>query len=204
VSTDGLRDFRGVFSFASGTSFHHQIFPDATLSLGFSASAMHWLSRLPATLGDHVHAVTARGAVRDAFAAQAAADWETILLHRARELVPGGQLVFANFCIDDAGRYSGATGERNLFETLARLWRALHVSTYGRLDAAFNNAGVNSDSAAFLETSDDEFERVMNVNLRGVWNCMKGELRQMMAQGSGAIVNCSSIGGLKGSRGRSA
>ena len=78
------------------------------------------------------------------------------------------------------------------------------VSTYGRLDAAFNNAGVNSEAAAFLETSDDEFERVMNVNLRGVWNCMKGELRQMMAQGSGAIVNCSSIGGLKGSRGRSA
>ena len=72
------------------------------------------------------------------------------------------------------------------------------VSTYGRLDAAFNNAGVNSEAAAFLETSDDEFERVMSVNLRGVWNCMKGELRQMMAQGSGAIVNCSSIGGFKG------
>ena len=63
---------------------------------------------------------------------------------------------------------------------------------------------MNSEAAAFLETSDDEFERVMNVNLRGVWNCMKSELRQMMAQGSGAIVNCSSIGGLKGSRGRSA
>ena len=78
------------------------------------------------------------------------------------------------------------------------------ISTYGRLDAAFNNAGVNSDAADLLDISDDEFERVMNVNLRGVWNCMKGELRQMMAQGSGAIVNCSSIGGLKGSRGRSA
>lgn len=78
------------------------------------------------------------------------------------------------------------------------------VSTYGRLDAAFNNAGVNSEGAAFLETSDDEFDRVLNVNLRGVWNCMKGEVRQMMAQGSGAIVNYSSIGGLKGSIGRSA
>jgi len=77
------------------------------------------------------------------------------------------------------------------------------VRSYGRHDAAFNNAGVNSEPAALLETSDDEFDRVMNVNLRGVWNCMKSELRQMMAQGSGAIVNCSSIGGLKGSRGRS-
>jgi NAD(P)-dependent dehydrogenase (short-subunit alcohol dehydrogenase family) len=78
------------------------------------------------------------------------------------------------------------------------------VSTYGRLDAAFNNAGVNSEAATFLEISDNEFERVMAVNLRGVWNCMKGEVRQMMAQGNGAIVNCSSIGGLKGSRGRGA
>lgn len=84
----------------------------------------------------------------------------------------------------------------------AMIERAL--SAFGRLDAAFNNAGVNCEAAPFLETSDDEFERVMNVNLRGVWNCMKGELRQMLAQGSGAIVNCSSIGGLKGSRGRSA
>jgi NAD(P)-dependent dehydrogenase (short-subunit alcohol dehydrogenase family) len=78
------------------------------------------------------------------------------------------------------------------------------VDTYGRLDAAFNNAGVNSDSAPLLETDDDEFERVINVNLRGVWHCMKAELRQMTTQGSGAIVNCSSIGGMVGSKGRSA
>jgi NAD(P)-dependent dehydrogenase (short-subunit alcohol dehydrogenase family) len=65
------------------------------------------------------------------------------------------------------------------------------VSTFGRLDAAFNNAGVNSQTAAFLETSDEEFEHVVSINLRGVWNCMKGEIHQMMAQGSGAIVNCS-------------
>jgi NAD(P)-dependent dehydrogenase (short-subunit alcohol dehydrogenase family) len=76
--------------------------------------------------------------------------------------------------------------------------------TYGRLDAAFNNAGVNSDGASLLDTSDDEFDRIINVNLRGVWNCMKAELRHMIAQGSGAIVNCSSIGGMVGSKGRSA
>jgi len=78
------------------------------------------------------------------------------------------------------------------------------VDTYRRLDAAFNNAGVNSDSATLLDTDDDEFERIIDVNLRGVWNCMKAELRQMTAQGSGAIVNCSSIGGMVGSKGRSA
>src|ERR1700736_1444705 len=78
------------------------------------------------------------------------------------------------------------------------------VKTYGRLDAAFNNAGINCDGAPMAETEDDEFDNIVNVNLRGVWNCMKAELRQMMAQGSGAIVNCSSIGGMVGSGGRSA
>lgn len=78
------------------------------------------------------------------------------------------------------------------------------VSTFGRLDAAFNNASVNCEGADLLETSDDEFDRIVSVNLRGVWNCMKAEIRQMKTQGSGAIVNCSSIGGMVGSKGRSA
>ena len=73
-----------------------------------------------------------------------------------------------------------------------------------RPDAAFNNAGINSDGAPMLEPSDDEFDRIISVNLRGVWNCMKAEQRHMLAQGSGAIVNCSSIGGMVGSKGRSA
>jgi NAD(P)-dependent dehydrogenase (short-subunit alcohol dehydrogenase family) len=50
----------------------------------------------------------------------------------------------------------------------------------------------------------DAFDRIINVNLRGVWHCMKAELRQMMAQRSGVIVNCASIGGMVGSKGRSA
>ena len=80
-----------------------------------------------------------------------------------------------------------------------------HVAgTYGRLDAAFNNAGINCDGAPLIDTEDEEFDNVVNVNLRGVWNCMKAELRQMVPQGSGAIVNCSSIGGMRGSKGRAA
>jgi NAD(P)-dependent dehydrogenase (short-subunit alcohol dehydrogenase family) len=72
------------------------------------------------------------------------------------------------------------------------------VSAFGRLDAAFNNAGVQSPVAETADASSEDYDRVMGVNLRGVWNCMKYELRQMRDQGSGAIVNCSSLGGLVG------
>jgi NAD(P)-dependent dehydrogenase (short-subunit alcohol dehydrogenase family) len=76
------------------------------------------------------------------------------------------------------------------------------VSTFGRLDAAFNNAGVQSLPVETADASGEEFDRVHAINLRGVWNCMKYELRQMCEQGSGAIVNNSSIGGLIGLPGR--
>ena len=76
------------------------------------------------------------------------------------------------------------------------------VSTFGRLDAAFNNAGVQSPAVETADASGEEFDRVNAINLRGVWNCMKYELRQMREQGSGAIVNNSSIGGLIGLPGR--
>jgi len=76
------------------------------------------------------------------------------------------------------------------------------VFTFGRLDAAFNNAGVQSPAIETADASGEEFERVHAINLRGIWNCMKYELRQMREQGSGAIVNCSSIGGLIGLPGR--
>lgn len=76
------------------------------------------------------------------------------------------------------------------------------IATFGRLDAAFNNAGVQSPAVETADASGEEFDRVNAINLRGVWNCMKYELRQMRQQGSGTIVNNSSIGGLIGLPGR--
>lgn len=115
----------GVFTFASGTSFYRQIFPDSTLSLGFSATAMHWLSRLPGTIADHVQAVGANPTEKAVFRRQSLEDWTTILLHRARELQPGGKLVLANFCEDEQGRYLGNTGGVNMFDTFTKHWRGL-------------------------------------------------------------------------------
>jgi len=75
------------------------------------------------------------------------------------------------------------------------------VSEFGRLDAAFNNAGVMAQSAPIAESSRDDWERVIGINLWGVWNCMKYELLQMEKQGSGAIVNNASVGALTGNPG---
>jgi len=72
------------------------------------------------------------------------------------------------------------------------------VTSFGRLDAAYNNAGVNSPAVETADASGEEFDRVHAINLRSVWNCMKYELIQMRKQGSGAIVNCPSMGGLIG------
>ncbi len=72
------------------------------------------------------------------------------------------------------------------------------VARFGRLDAAYNNAGIQNVLADTADSSREDYDRVMGINLGGVWSCMKFELRQMREQGSGAIVNCSSLGGLLG------
>jgi len=113
----------GVHTLFSATSFYDAILPPGSLHLGFSATAMHWLSGKPCDLAAHVHAVGAAGDEREKFAAQARADWQKILLHRAEELAPGGQLVLVVFCIDGRGRYLGNTGGVNMFAQFNALWR---------------------------------------------------------------------------------
>jgi NAD(P)-dependent dehydrogenase (short-subunit alcohol dehydrogenase family) len=75
------------------------------------------------------------------------------------------------------------------------------VSEFGRLDAAFNNAGVMARIAPTADSTREDWDRVIGINLRGVWSCMKYELRQMERQGNGAIVNNASVGALTGNPG---
>ena len=78
------------------------------------------------------------------------------------------------------------------------------VATIGRLEMAYNNAGIQAPPTDAADEPAETFDRVDAINLRGVWACMKRELRQMRTQGSGAIVICSSLGGLVGLPGRAA
>src|SRR5689334_12177136 len=75
------------------------------------------------------------------------------------------------------------------------------VTAFGRLDAAFNNAGVMARISPTAESTREDWDRVIGINLRGVWSCMKHELRQMERQGGGAIVNNASVGALTGNPG---
>ncbi len=77
---------------------------------------------------------------------------------------------------------------------------AAAVSAYGRIDCAHNNAGIEGGFATTADYPEEDWDRVIAVNLKGVWLCMKYEIPQMLAQGGGAIVNTASLAGLVGVR----
>jgi NAD(P)-dependent dehydrogenase (short-subunit alcohol dehydrogenase family) len=100
------------------------------------------------------------------------------------------------------GQAMTLTGDVTDSATVQRLVAAV-VAAYGRIDCAFNNAGiagfqVDAAGKRTHEWADESFDRMIGVNLRGVWLCMKHELPQMIAQGGGTIVNTGSIAGLVG------
>jgi len=130
--------------------------------------------------------LAAAKAFAESGAAVALADWnEKSVRSAARELTGKGHRALA-ICCDVA---DDTQAEAMVNET---------VATFGRLDAVYNNAGVQNLLAETADTIREDYDRVMAINLRGVWSCMKFELQQMRKQGSGAIVNCSSLGGLVG------
>jgi NAD(P)-dependent dehydrogenase (short-subunit alcohol dehydrogenase family) len=124
----------------------------------------------------------------------------------------GAKVVVADILVDAAQETLSqikAAGSEALFVrcdvALAAEVQALvdtTVATFGRLDCAFNNAGIEGDFAPTLECSEENFDRTLAINLKGVWLCMRAEMKQMLRQKSGgAIVNTASVGGVVAERG---
>src|SRR5919112_583683 len=131
---------------------------------------------------------TAR-AFAEAGAAVVLADFkEDAVKAAAEELVAAGHKAIAVRCVVSDDAQVEAMVDRT-------------VSEFGRLDAAFNNAGVMARISPTAESTREEWDRVIGVNLRGVWSCMKHELRQMEREGGGGIVNSASVGALTGNPG---
>jgi NAD(P)-dependent dehydrogenase (short-subunit alcohol dehydrogenase family) len=128
-------------------------------------------------------------AFAEAGAAVVLADFkEDAVKAAAQELVAAGHKALAVRCDVSDDTQVAAMVERT-------------VAEFGRLDAAFNNAGVMAHIAPIADSTREDWDRVIGINLRGVWGCMKHELRQMERQGSGAIVNNASVGALTGNPG---
>jgi NAD(P)-dependent dehydrogenase (short-subunit alcohol dehydrogenase family) len=113
---------------------------------------------------------------------------ETLRAATDRLSAAGHQVLGVNCDVSDEGQVA------------AMVERA--VATFGQLNLAFNNAGIQIPSSDAADEPAENFDRITSINLRGVWTCMKHQLAQMRTQGSGAIVNCSSLGGLVGLPGR--
>ncbi len=118
-------NYGNVFVHGCGTGFHRQLMASDSLCLGFSATAMHYVSEKPCEIEGHVHMVGANQVERDMFAQRAADDWEKILLARCAELKKGSRFIVLNFGIDDQGQYLGNTGGHSMFDKFTEHWRML-------------------------------------------------------------------------------
>ena len=119
------KKYPSIYIHGSGTGFHQQLMSSESLSLGFSATAMHYVSEKPCQIKNHVHMVGANLTEKEMFTNQALKDWEDILLSRSRELIKGGRFICLNFGIDEKGRYLGNTNGHSMFDKFTYHWKSL-------------------------------------------------------------------------------
>ena len=117
--------YSNIFIHGCGTGFHNQLMISESLALGFSATAMHYVSEKPCQIENHVHMVGANDIEKKQFKIQASKDWESILLSRSKELIKGGRFICLNFGIDEHGRHLGNTGGHSMFDRFSFHWNSL-------------------------------------------------------------------------------
>lgn len=108
-----------------------------------------------------------------------------------------GGLETGRFIADKGGRYQYIQSDVTDVKAVEQLISEI-VDSHGRLDIAFNNAGIEGSPLRTADTTEADFDQIMAVNVKGVWSCMKFELQQMLKQGSGSIINTASVAGLMG------
>lgn len=120
----------------------------------------------------------------------------------------GAKVVLADVQVDlgkKASEEINKSGGTSLFikcdmQSEMEIKEAIHstINKFGSLDFAFNNAGIEGTPGDTISCTNENWDKTMNINVRGIWWCMKYQIQQMLKQGSGSIVNCSSIAGLIG------
>lgn len=101
-------------------------------------------------------------------------------------------------CIESAGGHAVFIQADVTIAAEVEAMVAATVQAFGRIDCAFNNAGIEEEHMRLADCTEAVFDRIINVNVKGVWLCMKYQLAQMMKQGGGSIVNTASVAGLVG------
>ena len=160
--------FSNIFVHGCGTGFHQQLMPSGSLSLGFSATAMHYVSKKPCQINNHVHMVGADSSEKAKFKEQALKDWESILLSRAEELTSGGRFICLNFGIDEEGRCLGNTGGHSMFDKFSSHWKFLEnteIITEDEFRAATFTQHYRTISE-FRKPFDDQNSSVYKAGLR--------------------------------------
>ena len=156
-----------VFAAAVGRSYFEQILPASSVTLGWSAWAVQWLSRVPCAISDQVQIAYSRDAPAcSAFAQQAADDWRTFLTMRSRELRPGGSLVVMTMAIDDKGDFGYRQVVDALYGALGDMvdcglirneeFRKMAIPAVGRTRAQFNEPFAKT--GRFADLSLENFE----------------------------------------------
>ena len=160
--------FSNVFVHGCGTGFHKKLMSTGSLSLGFSATAMHYVSERPCLIKNHVHMVGANEIEKNKFKKQALKERESILLARSEELISGGRFICLNFGIDEKGNYLGNTGGHSMFDKFTFHWDKL------RKKGIINNSEFESATftqhyrtvSEFTKPFDDENSEVFKSGLR--------------------------------------
>tara|TARA_Y100000741_G_scaffold70191_1_gene51055 strand:+ start:319 stop:1434 length:1116 start_codon:yes stop_codon:yes gene_type:complete len=162
------KNFSNVFVHACGTGFHTKLMSNESLSLGFSATAMHYVSEKPCQILNHVHMVGAEEKEQLQFKEQASKDWESILLARSKELTKGGRFICLNFGIDEQGRHLGNTGGHSMFDKFNFHWKLLKdnkiISENEYIAATFTQHYRTVEE--FREPFDDQNSKVYKAGLR--------------------------------------